>query len=95
MENTTYSANAKIRIEKYVAKLKHGGSFRYVKGLTRNERTLMAILYTRRGEGGVKLDKATMAAFGMNTNFEGEGMIFCVDIPITSYGPAIVPIRTY
>ena len=82
-------ANIKTQIEKatervnvYVAKLKHGSTFRYVKGLTKEQKTLANICLYRQNTGSaLELTNSEMEAFGMKPS-NGKGMAFIVDVTV-------------
>ena len=78
----TQIGNATERVNAYVAKLKHGSTFKYVKGLTKEQRTLANICLFRQNNGEVlELTNSDMAVFGMTTS-SGKGMAFIVDVTV-------------
>ena len=70
------------RVNAYVKNLKHGSTFKYVKGLTKNQKTLANICLFRQNNGQVlELKNSEMEAFGMKPS-NGKGMAFIVDVTI-------------
>lgn len=76
----TQIEKASERVNVYVKNLKHGSTFKYVKGLTKEQKTLANICLSRQNTGSaLELTNLEMEAFGMKPS-NGKGMAFIVDV---------------
>ena len=90
-----YLKGSTDRLNSYVSKLKHGATFKYVKGFTQSEKTLLNICHFRQNNGEfLKLRNDELVAFGLNPT-EKNGMIVAADVAITTGKLTIVPVEEF
>lgn len=93
---TQHTINATQRVSDYVSKLKHGASFKYVKGLSRDEKLLANILFNYQKNTeyqAMKVTNAQMQAFGYKPT-DANGMYFFVDVD-TKNKITIIPLAIF
>lgn len=74
-----FAKKCHARLTSYVKSLKHGSTFKYVKGISKTDRTLLNIIYYRGtiGEFAVKLTPQDAEAFEIKI---AEDTMFCADV---------------
>ena len=71
--------NSTNRVNNYVAKLKHGSSFKFVKGIPDNLKTLMSICLDRQKNGEfLSLNQEEANTFGLGYKIEKEKKVVMV-----------------
>lgn len=100
MEN--YIFNSKERVEKYLKKLKHPETLKYVKNISNVHKLAIGIIMERLRNNvnneiinGVKLINSELEALLLSTHKDYNGAYVCVDMSITENKPVIIVLHWF